>query len=92
MFELAVISGKGGTGKTSLTAALAVLAGKNLMVDCDVDAANLSLVLNNKIEETHEFIASRKASINRDICNDCGECLEYCRFDAIKQSRDRFSD
>lgn len=90
MFEIVIISGKGGTGKTSITGALACLAGESILVDCDVDAANLSLILNNRIEESHEFIAGNKAKINQDKCNACGECLRYCRFNAVTQSGESY--
>ena len=86
MFEIVIVSGKGGTGKTSLVGSLAALAKDKIMVDCDVDAADLHLILNNKIEKTYEFIASSKASIDQDKCIDCGMCLDYCRFEAIKQN------
>jgi len=85
MLELVIVSGKGGTGKTSLVGSLAALAEDNIMVDCDVDAADLHLIMKNTIEKSYEFIASSKASINEDKCIDCGLCMDYCRFEAIKQ-------
>jgi len=81
--ELVVISGKGGTGKTSLTAALAVLAGNAVVADCDVDAADLHLVLEPSICERHDFLSGREAVIRADDCLGCGVCLAQCRFDAI---------
>jgi len=84
MLELVIVSGKGGTGKTSLVGSLAVLAKDNIMVDCDVDAADLHLILNNNVEKVYDFIASSKASIDQEKCNDCGLCMDYCRFEAIK--------
>lgn len=84
MKELVVISGKGGTGKTSITSSFAVLADNKVMVDCDVDAANLHLLLSPRIKERHEFYSLPKAGINRDKCLECGLCEEYCRFGAIK--------
>ncbi|MDX9881633.1 MAG: P-loop NTPase [Prolixibacteraceae bacterium] len=83
MNEICVLSGKGGTGKTSISAAFATLGGPVAVADCDVDAANLYLVLQpeNKIEE--KFIAGHKAVIDYDLCTACGLCIDYCRFGAI---------
>lgn len=86
MNELVVISGKGGTGKTSLTASFAVLAGRSVIADCDVDAADLHLVLNPQPLERHEFFSGREASIRPEACAGCGACREACRFDAIVPS------
>lgn len=87
MEEIVVISGKGGTGKTTLTASFAVLAGgEAVMVDADVDAANLSLVLTPQQLESHPFIASRRAVLYRERCTECALCRELCRFDAISES------
>jgi MinD superfamily P-loop ATPase len=84
MRELVVISGKGGTGKTSLIASLAVLARSSAVVaDCDVDAANLHLVLQPHVQRRECFVGGSKASINSMECTACGECAELCRFDAI---------
>lgn len=83
MKELVVISGKGGTGKTSIVASLATLAQNKVMVDCDVDAADLHLILNPEIEKTTEFYSGKSAEIDPDICVKCGRCIEVCRFDAI---------
>jgi len=83
MKQITVISGKGGTGKTVLTASFAALAKKACFVDCDVDAANLHLVLNPKILESREFTGGKKAVIDTDKCNQCGKCVEVCRFNAI---------
>jgi len=83
MTELVVVSGKGGTGKTSIVGSLAVLAQNKVMVDCDVDAADLHLILNNNIEKTVDFIGGKQATIVEDRCNNCGLCVDYCRFDAI---------
>ncbi len=84
MTELVVISGKGGTGKTSLVGSLAALAENKVMVDCDVDAADLHLILQNKTLRTTQFIGGKQASIVEERCTNCGICQEYCRFDAIK--------
>lgn len=83
MRELVVISGKGGTGKTSLTAAFGSLAEKHLLCDTDVDAADLHLLLDPQIGETHNFIGGRKAKIIAEDCSGCGLCTELCRFAAI---------
>jgi MinD superfamily P-loop ATPase len=85
MKQLVVLSGKGGTGKTTITAAFAALAGDLVLADCDVDAADLHLILDPKIEETHEFHSMPQASIDREICVACGDCIKRCRFDAISE-------
>lgn len=83
MKQLTVISGKGGTGKTSLVAAFAALATKTILVDADVDAADLHLVLQPQTTARHEFIGGKKAAINAELCTGCGQCAEVCRFQAI---------
>jgi MinD superfamily P-loop ATPase len=83
MKELVVISGKGGTGKTSLVGALASFAGRSVLADCDVDAADLHLLLAPKILARHDFTGGWKAAIDPDICTGCGECRVLCRFEAI---------
>jgi len=83
MKQIVIISGKGGTGKTILTASLAVLAQNKVMADCDVDAADLHLLLKPKIRERHEFRSGETAKIYRDLCEECGECMNVCRFNAI---------
>lgn len=87
MFELLVISGKGGTGKTSLVGALAMLAKNKVLVDCDVDAPDLHLLLHPEEESSNEFWGGYKASINIERCTKCGLCEEACRFEAIKDFR-----
>jgi len=83
--ELLVISGKGGTGKTTVVGSFAVLSGGSaVLADCDVDASNLHLLLEPKIEEKYEFAASKTAFINASKCTHCGFCSELCRFEAIK--------
>ncbi len=84
MKELVVISGKGGTGKTSIVAAFAALAGKKVLADCDVDAADLHLVLNPGIKTRKDFSGGKKARILEDTCIACDRCMEECRFDAIR--------
>ncbi|HLB73414.1 MAG TPA: ATP-binding protein [Sedimentisphaerales bacterium] len=83
MKEVVVISGKGGTGKTSLVAAFAGLAKKAVFADCDVDAADLHLVLGPKIKQRHDFSGGKRAAIIAEKCVGCGKCREMCRFDAI---------
>ncbi len=84
MKEFIVMSGKGGTGKTSITAALGALAGKEaVMADCDVDAANLHILYRPQDMEKNEFFSGKTAVIDYDICTDCGICQQKCRFDAI---------
>jgi len=86
--ELVVISGKGGTGKTSLAASLAVLARPCVVADCDVDAADLHLVLSPSVQERHDFVSGHVAIIRETDCSACGACLERCRFGAISRSDD----
>jgi len=81
--EVVVLSGKGGTGKTCIVASLASLARSKVMVDCDVDAADLYLLLKPVTEESHEFWSGQKAFITQDRCTECGLCREVCRFEAI---------
>ena len=83
MKQIVVISGKGGTGKTVLTASFAALAENAVIADCDVDAADMHLILNPKIIQRHEFRSGKKAVISKEQCQQCGECLTVCRFDAI---------
>jgi MinD superfamily P-loop ATPase len=84
MKELVVISGKGGTGKTSITAAFASLAKNAVIADCDVDAADLHLVLEPTIKKESEFSGGKQASIIAEKCIGCGKCAQMCRFDALK--------
>lgn len=83
MTEITILSGKGGTGKTSITAALASLAQNTVFCDCDVDASDLHLILNPNIINKEIFEGAWLAEINTEICSNCGLCKEYCRFDAI---------
>ncbi len=83
MKELVVISGKGGTGKTSVVAALATLAGRCVLADCDVDAADLHLIFEPKVIHQEDFTGGSKAKIKPGHCTACGKCEELCRFDAI---------
>ncbi len=81
--EIAIISGKGGTGKSSISAAFATLGNDVMLADCDVDAANLYILFNPSREEEEVYIAGQKAVIDYSLCSNCGLCLDYCRFDAI---------
>lgn len=90
MEELVVISGKGGTGKTSVTASLAVLASNPVIADCDVDAADLHLVLEPHIRESHDFLSGHEAIIRPADCSGCGICMDLCRFDAVRPDEDVF--
>ncbi len=83
MKELVVISGKGGTGKTSIVAAFAALAKNAVFADCDVDAADLHLVLEPKIKQRSDFSGGKRAAIVTERCIGCGKCQDLCRFDAI---------
>lgn len=84
MKELTVISGKGGTGKTSILGSFATLSGTTVMCDCDVDAANLHLILKPEIKETNPFISGVKAEISQELCSECGTCEQLCKFSAIR--------
>jgi len=92
MKELVVISGKGGTGKTSVTASLAKLALRSVICDCDVDAADLHLLLTPQIIEEHEFISGHEAVIRQADCIGCGICQDICRFDAVKKEQTSAGD
>jgi MinD superfamily P-loop ATPase len=83
MKELIVISGKGGTGKTSLMAAFASLAKNKVLCDADVDAADLHLIMDPQVRKRHVFQSGHTAVIDQDKCTDCGVCLDLCRWDAI---------
>ena len=87
MRELVIISGKGGTGKTSITASFALLANRPVVADCDVDAADLHLVLVPETRERHQFRSGYEAVIREDDCAGCGICRDYCRFDAVLTTR-----
>ena len=84
MHEILVISGKGGTGKTSLTAAFAHLASDPVICDLDVDAPDLHLLLHPENRETHDFFAGFEACINPDKCESCDTCRTMCRFEAVR--------
>ena len=83
MRELVVLSGKGGTGKTSIVGSLAALAQSKVLADCDVDAADLHLLLGPSIKEDNEFWSGQVAVIDENKCTQCGLCQDVCRFHAI---------
>jgi MinD superfamily P-loop ATPase len=84
MKEIVVLSGKGGTGKTSIVGSLAALAERKVLADCDVDAADLHLLLKPSVKQDSEFWSGQIADINQDRCSQCELCQELCRFNAIK--------
>ena len=81
--QLAIVSGKGGTGKTTIAAAFASLAKNKVMVDCDVDAADLYLLLRPKVLIQEKYFGGRSPGVDLDKCTQCGLCTEVCRFHAI---------
>ena len=83
MKEFVIISGKGGTGKTSLTAAFAYLAQNKVLADCDVDAPDLHILAHPEIIQREDFRGGIKACIDPEKCVQCGACLDACRFGAI---------
>ena len=87
MKELVVLSGKGGTGKTSIVASFAALAQSKVLADCDVDAADLHLVLQPTMRVNHEFWSGQVAIIDEEKCTQCGLCQDLCRFGAISDFR-----
>ena len=94
MKQLVILSGKGGTGKTSIAAALAHLAFQELSIvlaDADVDAANLELVLDPTKRETHDFRSGQLAVIDSERCSACGICADVCRFDAVLVSSSQYT-
>jgi MinD superfamily P-loop ATPase len=87
MKEIVILSGKGGTGKTTIVGSLAALAESKVLADCDVDAADLHLLLNPSERQQSEFWSGQVAHIDEDRCTECGLCQELCRFKAIKDFR-----
>ncbi len=83
MKEIVILSGKGGTGKTTLTASLAALWKNKVTADCDVDAADLHLILRPEIKQRTDFYGGKEAVIDLEKCTQCGQCQEVCVFDAI---------
>ncbi len=88
MKQLTVISGKGGTGKTTLVGAFAVLAENKVIADCDVDAPDLHLLLHPELERQQEFKGLKVAVMDKSLCTECGTCAETCRFNAIVSTED----
>jgi len=86
MRQITVLSGKGGTGKTTITASFAVLAKKSVVADCDVDAPDLHMLLHPEIIETQEFKGSKLAVIDEAKCIKCGLCREKCKFNAVTEN------
>ena len=84
MQEIVILSGKGGTGKTTIVASFAVLARDKVLVDCDVDAADLHLLLQPNVKRSEEFWSGKTAYIDKKYCTGCGICEQVCRFDAIR--------
>ena len=85
MKEIVIISGKGGTGKTSIIAAFASLVENKVLCDADVDAADLHLIMDPEVKEHHDFESGHTAIINQDKCTECGLCRDLCRWDAISE-------
>ncbi len=84
MKEIVVVSGKGGTGKTSLTASFAILGGLDVVVaDCDVDAADMHLLLEPDFGKAEPFFSGELAVIDQNLCGGCGRCFDVCRYDAV---------
>lgn len=91
MKEIVVISGKGGTGKTSVTASFAVLGGENIVIaDCDVDAADMHLLLDPDFKKAEDFYSGEFAVIDQDKCTNCGKCAEICRYNAIPFENEQY--
>ncbi|MFH0960888.1 MAG: 4Fe-4S binding protein, partial [Pseudomonadota bacterium] len=86
MKEVTVISGKGGTGKTSIAASFGFLAKKVVLADCDVDAADLHILAQPEVIHQEDFVGGKKAFIDHQKCSNCGICKENCRYGAISGS------
>jgi len=91
MDEIVILSGKGGTGKTSLSAAFATINKNKIVADCDVDGSDLHLILQPENYRIEKFITGHKAIIDYITCNNCGFCMTYCRFDAVSRQNDQVS-
>ena len=83
--EIVVISGKGGTGKTTLVSSMVPFFKDVVIADCDVDAPDLNILFGNKIREEENFVGLKRAVKNDDVCIDCGQCYEKCKFNAISE-------
>lgn len=84
MKEIVIISGKGGTGKTTITASLIPYLNNPMIADCDVDSPDLHILLYPEIQKSYPFFGLKKAVIDYDLCIDCGRCAKHCKFNAIK--------
>ncbi|MCL6591574.1 MAG: ATP-binding protein [Firmicutes bacterium] len=83
MKQISFVSGKGGTGKSTLVLSLSLLVQEKMLADCDVDAPNLHILLDNQVILAEDYYGARKAVIDPDICTKCGRCKEVCRFQAV---------
>jgi len=84
--EIAIVSAKGGAGKTMLASSLGRLIEGCVMADCDVDSPNLHLVLNPTTETEGIFLGDKKAVLNKRLCTQCGDCFRACRFEAVREA------
>ncbi len=92
MKEILVLSGKGGTGKTTITASLALLAQNSVLADCDVDASDLHLLVSPNVQESHDFWSGVTAKVDPKKCTGCGTCAELCRFEAVFMGEKAYID
>ena len=86
MKQIAFVSGKGGTGKSTLVSSLSILVQDKMLADCDVDAPNLHILLNGDVLKQEDYYGAKEAIINSSLCIKCGLCIRTCRFDAISES------
>ena len=86
MKQIVFISGKGGTGKSTIVASLAKYVNNKVLADCDVDAPNLHILLDNQLVKKSDFEGAKEAVINKDLCIECGKCREVCRYNAIAEN------
>ena len=85
--EIVVISGKGGTGKTTITSSLIPYFQDIVIGDCDVDAPNLQILFNPQNSKKESFYGMKKAKLDKELCIECGRCYEVCRFDAVENPK-----